>query len=293
MLLLRHILSTLAGSRSYDPIRAQMKELHRRREHDRRQRSTPIRVTARRCPTRHPVPDWKSIKRWFAWPQPTDSKMTRRRSQFNPVNRVAKTSDTKGPPIEALDWTTWDEDEVKGALQEEGHGDKAITLVSACPMTASRPARRVSNRVPPPPIPPSSAKRCVSHTTVTRIDASIKPAQPNTPFTTTPRCISVQSASSDSSFQSLRFSTPGLTDSLSSSPSTSTSPVSTPHSGSPFPSPRNSTPATTLLQNPSSSPTVPKGSSPIPVYQPVFRPATPHPAQRCLPRVTLPVFHAY
>lgn len=296
MLLLRHILSTLTGSRSYDPIRTQMKKTHRHRERDRRQRSTPVRVTARRCPTRRPVPNWKSLKRWFSWPQPTDPKMTRRRPWFNPVNKVAKTSETNGAPTEGPNWTTWDEDTVEGALQEEEHGDEAIILVPGCPMTACRPACLVSNRVPHPPIPTSSPKRGqirVSHTPMTPLDTPVKPVRPVAPFKKTPRCISIQSASSDTSFRSLLSSTPGLTDSTSCYSSASSSPVSTPRSGSPFSSPSSWTPTITLLQTSSPSPTAPKDPSPIPVYRPVFRSATPHPRTVFSTQTHPLVYHAY
>ena len=186
MLLLRHILSTLAGSRSYDPIRTQMKKSHRCRERDRRQRRTPTRVTARQCPTRRPVPNWKSLKRLFAWLQPTNSKVTRRRPSFNAVNKVAKTSEKKGRPTEGPNWTTWDEDTVEEALQEGGNSDEVISLVSGCPMTscwpAYRPACLVSDRVLHPPIPTSSPKRGqtrVSHTPVTPLGTPINLCDPS------------------------------------------------------------------------------------------------------------------
>ncbi len=222
--------------------------------------------------------------------------MTRRRSWFNPVNKVAKTSETKGAPTEGPNWTTWDEDTVEGALQEEGHGDEAITLVSGYPITASRPACRVSYRASHPPLPTSFAKRGqsrISHTPMMPLDTSTKPVRPITPFKANPRCISFQSASSDTSFRSLRSSTPGLTDSTSCYSSSSSSPVSTPRSGSPFSSPSDCTPTTTLLQTPPPSPTASKDSPPISVYQPVFRPATPHPRRTFSTQTHLPVYHAY
>lgn len=288
MPLLRHILSILAGSRSDDPIRTQMKKSHRYRDHDRRQRSTPVRVTARQCPTRRPAHNWKSLKRWFAWPQPADPKMTKLHSRFNPNNKFAKPSDTKGPPAEESNWTTWDEDVVKRALQEEGHGNEAITLVYGYPRIVTRPACRVSNKKPHLPIPTSTTKMGqvrIPQAPLTPLNTSIKPVKPLTPFRTTPRCISFQSTNGDTSPRSLRSSTPGLTESPSCASSASSSPVSTPRSGSSFQVPSDCTLTTTLLQTPSPPPTVPKDSSPIPVYQPVFRPATPCPAQRSPPRV--------
>jgi hypothetical protein len=210
--------------------------------------------------------------------------MTKLHSRDNPVTKVTKTSDTKGPPTEEPNWTTWDEDTVKGALQEGWYDDEAINFVSGYPKVASRSACRVPSEKPQLPIPTSPTKMRqtrVSHTPVTPFDTSIKPVRPLTPFCTTPRFISFRSTNSDTSSRCLRSSTPGLTDRS----SASTSPVSTPRSGSPFRSPSNCTLTTTLLRTPSPSPTVPKDSYPIPTYRPVLRPATPCPAQRSPPQV--------
>jgi len=108
----------------------------------------------------------------------------------------------------------------------------------------------------------------VSHAPVTPLNTPIKPARPITPFRTTQRCISLQSTNSDSSTRSPRSSTPGLTESLSCCSSAPTSPVSTPRSDSPFQSPRICTLTTTLLQSPSSSPTIPNDSSGSPIHAP-------------------------
>lgn len=143
------------------------------------------------------------------------------------------------------------------------------------------------NKKPHLPIPTSPTKMGqirIPQTPVTPIDTHIRPVQPLIPFRTTSRCISSQSTNSDTSSRSLRSSMPGLTDSPSCASSASASPT-TPRSGSPFQSPSDCTFTTTLLQTLSPPHTVPKDTSPIPVYQPVSRPATPCPAQRSPPRV--------
>jgi len=181
MPLLRHILSILTGSRSHDPIRTQLKKSQRNRDHARRQRITitPICVAARQYPIRRPVPDWKSLKRWFVWPQSAEPKMRKPHSRFNPITKVTKAIDTKGPPMED---PNWDQDTVEGALQGEGRGNEATVIVSRCPKVASWPACRVSNKTPHSPIPTSTAKKgriYVSHMPVTPLHTSINPARPS------------------------------------------------------------------------------------------------------------------
>lgn len=105
---LRHILSILTGSRTYDPIRAQIKQSRRRRHRINQQRKNLIPVAAHRSLNRRPIPNWKSLKHFFPWPQSADPKRTKLPSWSNPIDKVINTIDTEAPTTVEPDWTAWD-----------------------------------------------------------------------------------------------------------------------------------------------------------------------------------------
>ena len=275
---LRHILSIFAGSRTDDPIRTRIKQLCRCHSHNRRQRSIPIRITARQSPRCRLFPNWMSLKRCFVRPQSADSRRMKPRIWSNPIDKVTNTIDTSGPTTVGPNWTAWDDDTAEDGLED--YGNEATTHTFGCPKATNRPVCHVPNNKPLPPIPPSSAKEGrirVSHTPLTPLDTYIKSVQPLTRSSATSKCNSFQNMGSDASSWSLRSSTPGLTDSSSGYSSASASLVSTRRSGSPtFTVSSNCTRMTTLLQTPPPF-ILPKDSYPIPIYRPVFRPASPYP----------------
>ena len=289
---LRHILSILTDSRTYDPIRAQIKQSRRRRHRINQQRKNLIPVAAHRSLNRRPIPNWKSLKRFFPWPQSADPKRTKLPSWSNPIDKVINTIDTEAPTTVEPDWTAWDNETAEDGLEEDGN--ETITYTFGCLKAANWPVCQVPNKKPLP-LPPFSAKDGripVSHTPVTPLSTYTTPGRPLTRSSATANCHSFQSIGSDTSSWSFQSSIPGLTDVSSGS---SSSPVSTPGSGSPTSSvSSNYTPMTTLLQTPPPLPIRPKDSSPIPVYQPVFRPASPYPhTVFCAPRPHFPARYAY